>query len=287
MYYNKEKANRNSVRYCGEEKRLTEEKARKIRLLYAIFLGVFTIVVGILFIIQAALIYDTGTSPDHTGDIYSPAIVAERFSPISVPVYLWIAAVIAGFILWAVLPAARTVYPRPSAKETLLRLSRRIPKSGKGETDCKVRKEELSRKIIWGVCAAVCLLAAVMSAVYLFQPAHFPSDDLNAEIIAMLRHILPWIGGAFVCCIAAAVYDGYSAKRELPFVKKLIAAGGMKTLGDEKSSALVFPKWSLTAVRLWVFAVGVTFIVLGVLNDGMHDVLIKAINICTECIGLG
>ncbi|MCI8343608.1 MAG: thioredoxin [Clostridia bacterium] len=40
-------------------------------------------------------------------------------------------------------------------------------------------------------------------------------------------------------------------------------------------------------MRLWVLAVGVTFIVLGVLNDGMHDVLIKAINICTECIGLG
>ena len=78
---------------------MTEEKARKIRLIYAICLGVFTLIVGLLFIVQAALIYDTGTSPDHTGDIYSPAIVAERFRPISVPVYLWIAAVIAGFIL--------------------------------------------------------------------------------------------------------------------------------------------------------------------------------------------
>ena len=32
---------------------------------------------------------------------------------------------------------------------------------------------------------------------------------------------------------------------------------------------------------------GVTFVVLGIFNEGVRDVLIKAINICTECIGLG
>lgn len=29
------------------------------------------------------------------------------------------------------------------------------------------------------------------------------------------------------------------------------------------------------------------FILLGVMNGGLYDVLVKAINICTECIGLG
>ena len=28
-------------------------------------------------------------------------------------------------------------------------------------------------------------------------------------------------------------------------------------------------------------------LVAGVLNGGMRDVLVKAVNICTECIGLG
>ena len=31
----------------------------------------------------------------------------------------------------------------------------------------------------------------------------------------------------------------------------------------------------------------IVFIVLGVLNGGLYDVFVKAINICTECIGLG
>jgi len=31
----------------------------------------------------------------------------------------------------------------------------------------------------------------------------------------------------------------------------------------------------------------VVLIVLGIANGGLWDVLVKAINICTECIGLG
>lgn len=43
----------------------------------------------------------------------------------------------------------------------------------------------------------------------------------------------------------------------------------------------------LTAVRIAVLTVAVLFIVLGIRNGGMGDVLAKAIRICTECIGLG
>lgn len=41
------------------------------------------------------------------------------------------------------------------------------------------------------------------------------------------------------------------------------------------------------AVRLVLAALALLFIILGVMNGGARDVLIKAINICTECIGLG
>ncbi len=40
-------------------------------------------------------------------------------------------------------------------------------------------------------------------------------------------------------------------------------------------------------VRIVLYLAAVVFVVLGVLNGGMHDVLVKAIRICTECIGLG
>lgn len=40
-------------------------------------------------------------------------------------------------------------------------------------------------------------------------------------------------------------------------------------------------------IRVIIAAAAVVLIALGVMNGGMFDVLVKAINICTECIGLG
>lgn len=39
--------------------------------------------------------------------------------------------------------------------------------------------------------------------------------------------------------------------------------------------------------QLLAILAAVIFIILGIANGGMRDVLFKAINICTECIGLG
>ena len=40
-------------------------------------------------------------------------------------------------------------------------------------------------------------------------------------------------------------------------------------------------------VRAAILCAAIVFILLGVMNGGAYDVLVKAINICTECIGLG
>ena len=44
---------------------------------------------------------------------------------------------------------------------------------------------------------------------------------------------------------------------------------------------------TLWAARGVVLVAAITFIVVGIVNGGANDVFIKAINICTECIGLG
>lgn len=40
-------------------------------------------------------------------------------------------------------------------------------------------------------------------------------------------------------------------------------------------------------IRILLYAVAVVLIVLGVMRGEARDVLIKAVKICTECIGLG
>lgn len=46
-------------------------------------------------------------------------------------------------------------------------------------------------------------------------------------------------------------------------------------------------KSSIKMIRILVLLLSCLFIVLGALNGGIRDVLVKAISICTECIGLG
>jgi len=43
----------------------------------------------------------------------------------------------------------------------------------------------------------------------------------------------------------------------------------------------------LPRIRLTVFAAAVILLVLGVRNGGARDVLVKAVQICMECIGIG
>ena len=43
----------------------------------------------------------------------------------------------------------------------------------------------------------------------------------------------------------------------------------------------------LLRIRALLYGIAVLFVVLGIFNGGMRDVFVKAIQICTECIGLG
>ncbi|MCR4908939.1 MAG: hypothetical protein K5985_08905 [Lachnospiraceae bacterium] len=43
----------------------------------------------------------------------------------------------------------------------------------------------------------------------------------------------------------------------------------------------------LNKIRIVLFAAAVLCIIIGIANGSMEDVLIKAIKICAECIGLG
>lgn len=40
-------------------------------------------------------------------------------------------------------------------------------------------------------------------------------------------------------------------------------------------------------LRAALYAAAIAMVIAGILNGGMRDVLVKAVNICTECIGLG
>lgn len=69
-----------------------------------------------------------------------------------------------------------------------------------------------------------------------------------------------------------------------PFAKKL---SHQKTNAGEYKRARETKPRAKGAVRILLLSASAVLIVLGIFNGGLRDVLIKAINICTECIGLG
>ena len=58
-----------------------------------------------------------------------------------------------------------------------------------------------------------------------------------------------------------------------------------KPLDENKKKAI--PPDKLKIIRLAVLALAVIFIIAGIANGNMYAIMIKAINICTECVGLG
>ena len=105
--------------------------AKRIRFYYGIFLSVLTAVLGALFIAQAVTILADG---DWVQGAYSREIVAEHLFPVSIVLYVWIAAIVAGFVLSLIFPynekqvkptavgklciGSHLVYPRVAERNT-------------------------------------------------------------------------------------------------------------------------------------------------------------------------
>ncbi len=241
-----------------------------------------TLILAALLILQCIRIYVAGTSAENTtqagvriNDIYSREIVYQYFSEISWMVILWLVA-LAGTIACRILkPQEQRISPTPvlSPVGRLELLKRRIALT----TEMQV--EEQKRRRLGILCAVVCAICTGMVGAYLLNLDHFASRELEMVMAAMMLHITPWIVIAFVALMALAQMRNKSILREI-----LAAKNAPKRQPEPiaaRNNILV-----LTG-RIALGAGAIALLIAGVLNGGMYDVLVKAINICTECIGLG
>lgn len=151
-----------------------------------------------------------------------------------------------------------------------------------------MRGEERRRRIARGVCAGICAGCAAMVARYLVNPANFTSRELEPVIGRMLSHIAPWIFAGFACAILCECVRGRSFRREIELAARSPERASFKNAQtDSGASREKRARLAKTAARAAMFALAVALLALGAANGGMRDVLVKAINICTECIGLG
>ncbi len=267
-----------------ELKNAIKKHERKIKKIYGYALSAITVIVGALFLYQLLGIYFR----DAVGDIYSRELVIKKLGEIIVPIIIWIIAIIFGGIFWLAYPDSA---PKASRDDVYLanRLKKRIPleiSQEKISSLNSLRKEEQKVKTVKIIAFVSIVLFVIYFLTYMFLPSSFTDKTYaNQEVTKMILYIMPVFAIVTIVNIFSKYYELYSVKRQMPFIKDLTA--GQKTVTNAQIIDEKKELFTINIIRLAILAVSVAFIIVGVFNGGMRDVLIKAINICTECIGLG
>jgi purine-cytosine permease-like protein len=147
-----------------------------------------------------------------------------------------------------------------------------------------LEKQKENRKIAWIINIAILVVCSIMGLLYLLNVNHFKSDgDLMEQAIQMGIHLLPWVVISFISLIVCTLYEEYSSKLSIEIIKGIIKVNGRKPL----KAIIKNNQLKINIARISILVIAVVFIITGIFNGGASDVLQKAINICTECIGLG
>lgn len=264
----------------------TKTKGR-IHLVYGICLAVMILAVGVCFALSCLSIYESGDSP------FTRESISTHFSRIAIPTWLCILGVIGGGVLSLALPLeGGKVKSRRDPENALNKLAARLDLNGcdgaVADSIVKERKWRFAVTVILWVLVGITLVPALMWCV---NPAHFSIENLSEDIKTAALFILPCAAVSLGLLTGERLLRHASVARETAMVKAALAAGKgtaepVKKASHDKRKLTADPRF-VWGVRGAILVVGIVFIVLGIFNGGMADVLGKAIRICTECIGLG
>ena len=262
---------------------MTNEKLRKVHLIYGIVLSVIIIVTGICFIVSCIDIYKSGMRP------FTYESINAHFMAIIVPVVLCIVGIVGGMIV--------SCFPlkKPKIKGfidtgiTLKKMSAKIDISKcDNEAQGKITRERKIRKYSNYLCIDAIVVSLAISLIYVLNKNNFPAIDINGEMVNAMLFVIPCTIVSIASIYANVMICSASIVRELEVVKASFKNAKKEINGQQATKEPNSQNEKiLLGARLTIFVLAVAFIVIGIFNGGMADVLQKAINICTECIGLG
>ena len=270
---------------------MTKDKEMRIHRVFNIILTAFIILTGLCFMAGCIRIYfnvtfEGGFPTFHPDQEYSRALVADTFSYIAIPVYATIALIVIGFVYEFISPLAIKKQKVNKDNENLAkRLSRKKNiESGEQDKDIvsAIYNIKLKRNVkkwvlagIWTVFSILFLAYGVMSENY--------TDDINGSVLNAFLVLLSCIAIPFGYSVYYICTMEKSFAKEVELLKKLPDAKESAIEKEEKKKPL---PWNIVAAVVVIVA-AVAFIAYGIFLGGYGDVLTKAVNICTECIGLG
>ena len=258
-------------------KYMTNERTAPWRKVYSILLSVSIAVAGVCLILACLGIYRSGDRP------FSREAVAAAFSPIALPVYLCLALVIGSFLLNLILPEAKVKLKVTKNPAMLLKIFR-------SKVDLAKCSQELQSALLAEAgkrrknrCITGILLAIGGAIFFYFalQQDAFHQSQINGSMIRNISILGICLAPAFLFSIFAAYQGRKSMDAEIALLKTVPA--------EAKIAAPAAPAQAnrLVVIRTVITVAAIACLIYGFCTGGTADVLTKAVNICTECVGLG
>ena len=239
-------------------------------------LTVTTVLAGLCLCGACLWVYHNGGQ-----QAYTPEEVAQAFASIAVPIWLWV-------VLAAVTGAVHILFskdakvPLESQPEmTFQRLQARVDLSRCPEDLQKnLKKLRQQRKTDARKALGLLAVCSILFLLYGANPNNYDSTKISTSVVTSI--VLLCL--AMIFPLASLLDAAHRAKISLRIEAQLL-----KTAPKEARITPVEKKkfpWAIPS-RLVLLFVAVGLILLGFLTGGTADVLTKAVNICTECVGLG
>ena len=266
---------------------MKNELLKRISKIYKIYMAVFSVLFGISIIVCFCHIYLTEPNVGTSTDIYSPERVGFYLQYLSIPFALYVLSIIFGACFYYAHPQKVNENAKPWHTSILRRVKKYNIDDIEDENNKKLlKRNKIIRILTYCFTGAVVFVSLFVICWYLSNKEIYVLDDnIIKRNLDIFIGVLPFILISLIWGIAATFILNIVAKNDIDILKS------EKQFKLEKQlKTYVKPKVENTIIRAAQIAVGalaITFIILGVFNGGVRDVFIKAINICTECIGLG
>lgn len=260
---------------------MSSKTCKRIHLIYSAVLSILLTFAGICLIVACVGIYRSGDKP------FSPEAVSAAFSGIAVPVYLCVALIVGGFVLEGFLPIGRKKTALQKQHKAILdRLYQKADmRYAPPHIQAEIKTMQNRRKLFKGITLGLLVLGSVIFLIYGLNPANFHQSEINGSMVKAMGIFLPCLAIPFGYGLFTAYYERATVIKETELVKQVIV-GGAKAQPQAAEPKKDFGK-VLLAVRCCLLVVGIGILVYGFISGGTQDVMTKAINICTECVGLG
>ena len=268
---------------------MNNETLKRIQQIYNAVLSIVIVITGMCLITACLGIYQSGDQP------YSRESVAAAFGSISVPVYLCLGMMVIGFIWEFLSPSVNSKATTPRAYIHIIN-QLRIKKdlSACEETLClKLEKEQKNRKLHRTISLVLLVISSCLFLIYALNGTHFHQSEINTSMIQAMYRLIPCVAVSFGYGIFTLYYNKASFEREIELLKQVPSVDAA-TAADNKHifEAKLSEHQRTSDGQIKIFRniclyIGLFFLIYGFITGGTADVLTKAINICTECIGLG